>query len=425
MPQKKILVTCPNPTDKQELNSSSLQNEYDIIFDPYTGEDLDKLADKENITLPNHQKILDDIISQYNLAEFEGIINTSDYPGALFQSIICKEWNKKGPNPESIALCQHKYFARQIQKKVVPEATPPFLLLNHKKQYSHIDLPFPIFIKPIKSSFSRYANKIESIEELKKKLSQSCPSEKYFSPLNHFIENYTTLKPCNDFVLVESYLNGIQVTLDGYISNGNFQKIGIVDSHFFPGTICFKEFIYPSQLNKPVQQRMVNITKKFVKAINLDNIIFNIELIYNPLKDTIHIIEINPRMSRQFADLFEKVNGINTYNVLFDILQDKKPTIKQLNSKNYNIAGSFVLRTFSDKKVIKIPTHANIECILYQIPDTRIKIFAKEGKQLGSEKQDGKSFRYALINIGGNDLQDLYEKLSFIKAHLPFSFEDI
>jgi len=425
MLKKKILVICPNQTDRQELMSASLQKEYDFTFDAYTGEDLDKLAAKENITVPDHQKILDNIISQYDSSDFEGVINTSDYPGSLFHSVISKEWKKKGPSPESIALCQHKYFARQIQTDVLPDATPPFLLLDHKEQYSQIELPFPIFIKPIKSSFSRYANKIESLEALNKNLRTSAPPEEYFKPLTHFIESYTTLQPSSDFVLAESFLEGIQITLDGMISNGNFNVIGIVDSHFFPGTMCFKEFIYPSQLEKSVQQRMVNITKKFVQAINLDNIIFNIELIYNPLKDTIHIIEINPRMSRQFADLFEKVNGINTYDILLDITQGKTSIIKQLNSKNYAIAGSFALRTFKDKKVIKIPTHTDIERILYQIPDTRIAIFAHEGKRLGSEKQDGKSFRYALINIGGSNIQDLYEKLSFIKAHLPFSFENV
>ena len=40
---------------------------------------------------------------------------------------------------------------------------------------------------------------------------------------------------------------------------------------------------------------------------------FNIEMMYDAATDRIGIIEINPRMASQFADLYEKVDGTNSY----------------------------------------------------------------------------------------------------------------
>ena len=102
--------------------------------------------------------------------------------------------------------------------------------------------------------------------------------------------------------------------------------MGVVDSIMFPNTIAFQRFEYPSSVPAPVQDRMADLARKVMPAFGFDNGQFNIELIYNPEANTVHIVEINPRMSSQFADLFEKVDGTNSYSVLLDLAFGKTRT---------------------------------------------------------------------------------------------------
>ncbi|CAN5439982.1 hypothetical protein BH20ACI3_BH20ACI3_19310 [soil metagenome] len=91
-----------------------------------------------------------------------------------------------------------------------------------------------------------------------------------------------------------------------------------------------------------------------MRQSDFDSGMFNVEFIYNPRADTILVVKINPRMSSQFADLFEKVDGINSYSVLLDLAFGEEPQISKGEGR-YPVAASCVLRTFENKRVMKLP----------------------------------------------------------------------
>lgn len=121
------------------------------------------------------------------------------------------------------------------------------------------------------------------------------------------------------YLIAEEPLGGVQVTVEGCVFHGEVEIIGITDSVMYPGTISFERFEYPSVLPEPVQRRMEELASRFVRLIGYDDGLFNIEMFYDATSDTIHFIEINPRMCPQFADLMEKVNGVNTYAIALAI----------------------------------------------------------------------------------------------------------
>lgn len=106
------------------------------------------------------------------------------------------------------------------------------------------------------------------------------------------------------------------VTLEGLVQNGAMSVVGIVDSLTYSGTLSFKRFDYPSSLSASVAQRMSMIAARVMAHIGFDDGLFNMELFYDERADAVRIVEINPRMCAQFADLMESVNGTNTYEVL-------------------------------------------------------------------------------------------------------------
>jgi hypothetical protein len=128
-------------------------------------------------------------------------------------------------------------------------------------------------------------------------------------------------------------------------------------------------------------------------------------------------------MASQFADLYEKVDGTNTYSVALAIATGNTPVVKKQKTV-HKIAASCVLRKFEDHLVTHMPNAEEIAKTKQCVPDIRIVLCAKEGVRLISlaDIQDGNSYRYAFLNIGALDHHDLNAKLTECVKHLNFQF---
>lgn len=421
---KNILVVCTTPRDISELPRLSHLSEYSFIFHELTTDYLEKFIQEdgsEEGKRENILQIIDDIVRTYKNKNISGIINSDDYPGAAVANIVAQRLNIPGTPPEKVLLCQHKYYARCEQQKVVPEAVPQFCIVPPGNSMSPINLPFPLFAKPVKCSFSYAAQKVESKDQLSH---IKFPSLLFLEPFNELIKEFTSFEYSANYWLLEGLLEGLQVTLDGYVFEGNVVILGITDSIMFPGTICFKSFEYPSSLPLSAQEKMHDIAIRCMRGIGYEHGLFNIEFFYNPATQDVHIIEINPRFSNQFADLYEKVDGINTYELAVYLACGKRPSTKIKKGK-FNIAASCVLREFENKYVQKVPTQEEIKGIKDLFPESRIEIFAEEGKKLSHTLQDGKSYRYGLIHLGADDHHDLEQRFEHCKSLLPIELTSI
>ncbi len=169
---------------------------------------------------------------------------------------------------------------------------------------------------------------------------------------------------------------------------------------------------------------MTVIAKRVIAGIGFDNGLFNMEMIYDPRRDSIHIIEINPRMASQFADLYEKVDGTNTYEVLLDLALGKKPIFRKGRGE-HGFAASCVLRTFENARVAQLPSDAELAQVRERYPDIRIEVLATLGRRLSQEMQDGRSYRYGILSIGGRDREEVLAIYDRCKAQLTFKLDKI
>lgn len=423
---KNILVVYSTTRDRRELNTSFFQQHYNIHFHHFEKKKIDLAlcgstpAFFETFS-PEIQ--LQQLLKMCDELSIDGVVSTDDYPGSIFASAVAESQGLLSASAASVLNCQHKYYSRLLQSIIVDYATPEFRLIDpQKKCFMDLDLAFPVFVKPVKSYLSIFANRVANIAELENIVNTAVPSDLFLEQFNWFLKKYTDYPLTGNYLLAETILEGNQVTLEGYVYQGDVIIVGVVDSIMYPGTICFERFDYPSRLAPSIQERMAGIAKKFITGIKLENSFFNIELIHNPVTDQIHIIEINPRMASQFADLYEKVDGKNTYQTLLELAIGEKPEIVRKKGQ-FQVAASFVLRVFSDKRVKKIPGNKQLENFYEIFPDARVEIHVKEDEYLSSVKQDGKSFRYALIHLGANDQLELMEKFALAKRMLAFDFE--
>jgi biotin carboxylase len=190
----------------------------------------------------------------------------------------------------------------------------------------------------------------------------------------------------------------------------------------FPGTSTFERSDYPSRmLSAEVRARMVEIANRLVRGLSIRQAQFNIELFYDAERDTIHVIEINPRLSYQFADLYENVDGSNTYDVLLCLTLGRRPTFTK-GAGAYKFASSFVLRTFEGKRLSRVPGEAEVAAFARQYDDARLRIYGRRGQSLSSEMRAMGSYRYGIINVGAGSLLDLFAIHKDALEKLPFEF---
>ncbi|BDC34805.1 hypothetical protein Noda2021_07630 [Candidatus Dependentiae bacterium Noda2021] len=425
-----IFFICPSARDRFELSHLARKDEYDVIFHEYDTQSFEQVLARGvvgDFESSNPARVIDDLSITAKKYNVTGVASTDDYPGSIYASIIAHYNGLRGPRPAALLQCQHKYNSRVVQKRYVPEVTPHFTLFDTLEdvEQSLLDaMVYPVFVKPVKSYYSVGANKASNAAQLKEMLTQAMLPRQFLSHFDWFLKTFGGSEIDSCAVLVESFLSGIQVTLEGYCFQGEVSVVGIVDSIMFPGTICFERFEYPSSLPADVQERMAAAAKTIVKAMHLTNCMFNIEFMYDPQTNVIGIIEINPRMAAQFADLYEKVDGFNTYQVLLDIATGKKP-VTTLRHGKHAIAASCILRTFENQRVVAVPTQNNIDNFFAHFSDGRYYPDVVPGMALSDILQDGKSYRYGLIHLGAHDKQDLLKKFESAKEFLPFHFASL
>jgi biotin carboxylase len=421
---KNVLFLAPTRREYQALPSIAAELGINLIWDDFAGDYFDDFlqdeAEEEN-TL-DIVSLIEKTIEKYRGAGLSGVTSAVGYPGMSAVAVIADRLGLPGPRADAIMRCEHKYYSRIAQKEAVPDATPGFSLLDPRDPKTNDAVTgFPVFIKPVKSCMSMNAFRISSREELNEKARVARMPERFNKPFDDMAKAYTDLELSCDYLLVEDLLQGRQVSLEGFVSGGKPVVMGIVDGEMVANTLSFNRWMYPSRLPENVLARMEDVATKFFSAIGYDNAMFNMELMWDEKADHVYIIEVNPKIASQFPDLFEKVDGVSGYKILLQIAIGEKPTFERRKGK-FNLAASCVLRLFEDKRVVRKPTDADVKRVQAKYPDALINLIATEGKKLSEQTQDTYSFRYGLINIGAQSVEELEAKNEDCKSMLQFEF---
>jgi len=421
---KKILVLFPNDWDKVELSRGKYQSEYSFI---YEGSNLFTFPGFLQLLFFNTRKFIKRIAAKIRDEKIDAVLSSDEYIGAIIAAIVSKKTGLSGTDPAKIILAQHKYFSRLIQQEHCKEASVNCELIPQKITTKFkAKLPYPFFVKPVKGTFSLFANKVNNFENLKDHLTfnwyEHILLKAITRPFNHLIRDYTSLQENANFFIGEELIEGVQVTVDGYVHKGEVTICGVVDSIMFPNTNIFERFEYPSKLPSEVQYRMGIIVKNLIKGIGFRNAQFNVELFYNVNTNQLHIIEINPRLSYQFADLYENIDGTNTYQILIDLALGHTPKFSKGRGE-FSRTASFVLRTFEGRKLRSVPEVRHIEEFNKRYHESNIKVYGKKGTKLSGEMKAIGSYRYGIVNVGAHSMLDLFSIYEDVLDSLPFSFK--
>jgi len=360
----------------------------------------------------------------------DGLVIYFDFPVSTMWPILCREFGLRSPSLESLLKCEHKYWSRVEQKKVIPEHIPGFAAFdpNGENPLEQIPFDFPFWIKPIKSSGSRLGFRISNrtdFEEAVRILADNIGT--IANPFNYVLEQADMpaeiARIDGGYCIAEQLIGGRQCTLEGYVFEGKPKVYGIVDSIRHKNRVSFLRYQYPSRLPVEVRRRMARIANKYVKQVGFDNSCFNIEFYWDPKTDKIWFLEMNTRLAESHCDLFQKVDGRSNHEIAIDIAMGRKPDYPRRQGE-FKVAAKFFHRRFQDAVVTRAPTQKEIREIESSYPGTAINLQVNKGTRLSDlPEQDSYSFAVAHVFMGAGNQKRLLRNYRKVRKALGFEYE--
>ena len=346
---------------------------------------------------------------------WRAVVSHHEQFGALAAALLAERMGWPGTPVAAVLACQHKVYARQVMQRVCPEANLPFARLQ--ACYGEPipgGLSYPAFAKPVKAAFSVLARRVANRAQLTA-LTRFGPLEQWI--IQRLVEPFDAIARARlgdvtsaHGMLLEEPIDAPQFNLDGYAFRGQVRAIGVVDAVMYPGTGAFQRFDRPSRLPERVQERALDVATRFLKAVGFDHGFFNMEFFYDVASDGLKVIEFNPRLASQLADLYRRVDGIDAHAGSLALAHGEDPAPAMRCASSAGAAASFVFRSFDRERVPTAPTPRRLRRFNGRFPDAWLQAMPKQGRGLARDFKWLGSHRYGVLHLGGADAVDLHER---------------
>ncbi|MGM0423783.1 MAG: ATP-grasp domain-containing protein [Thermodesulfobacteriota bacterium] len=420
MQKKRILFLCDASDIEIVDKSFAWQNE----FEPHL-ETFERILDY-GVAVYLQRSIE---LIQENPGLYQGIVGSHD-SSAILAAILAEQTGHIGTSVHSIINSQNKYLCRRIQQQVVPEHTPGFCLaLDYLQDQSLLQEPF--FIKPVRANISFGSHQVNSAEELQFYIGQESRdiahyNQYYLEALGLYAEYLTplNLETCNNF-LCEELVQGEQVTVDGFIYQGQVYIFGLTKACYYPGTNSFSHHIFPYSFSPELDAEIEETLRRLIPALGLNNTFFNVELRAEPEKNDFKIIEVNSRIAFQFAKAIQAVRGFDPLHLLCELAVGRFPGLENKSTESFKYCFNFELHSFSDQRILRTPTQSGYTQIQMLYPEVHIRNLIQEHSNLSDYKHNPQSFRYCILDIPGNSEEEIMRKKEHIVSLLNYEFQEV
>jgi ATP-grasp domain len=361
-----------------------------------------------------------------------GVVAFDDYPASLLSLAIANRLKLPGASLQSALTANHKVWSRVFQRQAAAANVPKFQIIDPSRDYraDELKLAFPFWLKPVKGAMSFLGRRIRNFPEFRDALATA---RRELPPYARAFNELLTMTPPpingrygvvrGDWLIAEELMSGHQCTLDGLMERGRFHLLGIVDSIRLANRVSFSRFELPSRLPRRVQQHLAEIAKRVMLQLGYRHGLFNIEFFVDPRRGEPKIIEINPRLSPQFTDLYANVSGRSLYQHVVQAAAGLPITNGGKGSFTYS--ASCVLRRADDCVVRQLPSRPALRRVRQKIPGTDVVLAAERGDRLSDLMQDSYSFRYGWINLGAKSRAELRQRYRRALKMLKFEFEPL
>ncbi|MGF1759083.1 ATP-grasp domain-containing protein [Photobacterium sagamiensis] len=358
----------------------------------------------------------------------DAIVGYWDFPVSTMLPLLRQPFGLPSPSFEAVLKCEHKYWSRLEQHRVIPQYIPDFCDVDpfEDDPRRQITLDYPYWLKPVKAASSSLGFMVRNDDELAHAIQVIRKNIfRFAKPFNYLLQ-FADLP--DDVAAIDGYhciaeeiiSEGQQCTLEGYVYNGDVCVYGAVDSiREGEHHSSFSRYQYPSLIPEQIQNKMIAVTQRFLSHIGFDNGPFDIEFYWDTENDNIWLLEINARISKSHCPLFLHVDGASHHQVMLDLALGKQPEFPHRQGP-YHYGAKFMWRVYEDAMVKRVPTDQELQGVRRQIPDAEILLHIHQGMRLSELKsQDSYSYEIADIFLGGDTQKELLEKYRTVQQILP------
>jgi len=358
--------------------------------------------------------------------EVDGVLSSSDYPGIAVAAAIGAGLGLPSSAPASIMGAAHKGQARAVMAAALPELTPAFAVLDPDADELPPHVPLPCFVKPAKGCYSVLARRVDDEVQLRTFLRDprvAAYRRDYLRLYAQLVARYLGPDVDATAFVAEEVLRGQLVTVEGWSTDREAHALGVVDTVRHQRTGSFTAFCYPSRLPPAVCARLEAAACRTAAAFGLRWTMWNVEFLWDPQTDRIGIVEINPRLCGQFADLYEKVDGVNGYRIALELACGMVPEVRR-GAGVWAVAASFPLRVFEPVRVLAVPSEGDLAAARALSPQAMAWNEVRAGDVLDdfATADDGASYRYAVINVGAASHGELQGQCDRVSERLGYRF---
>ena len=380
------------------------------------GFDLFSFPSNARLMWFNVWNFVDSLVARYR-GRIDAVFSSNEQFGALAAALVAKRLGLPGADPEVLLCSQHKYEARLRLREFAPDLCPRFDLIPYTVTLEQAEaLHYPLFVKPVKATFSVLARRCDTpqqlIEHLRFKPWEKHVIKRLIEPHNQALRRFPGLRIDARKLIVEEVLAGRQINVDGYVHNGAVHLLGVTDEVMYPGTNSFLRFAFPSAQGAALQERVREASERVVLGYGLDHGFFNLEFFIHPRTGELKLIEVNPRLAAQLAQFYDWVLGVDTYELGFAMALNRP--LPTGHAPHFGAAASFVWRSFDGTSCPRIPDRKDLDWLAREYPRARLEIYPKKGGSLQRDMKWLGSHRWAVLNMPGQDEADLRSRYESI-----------
>ena len=363
----------------------------------------------------------------------DGVICHWDFPTPSIVALMGRRFGLRTPPLEATLRCEHKYWARLVQRDTAPELVPEFALVDPFAQGVERRMPLdpPFWLKPVKAFSSYLGFRIETERDWADAIRRTRAGIGLMAePFEEVLEEAGPIDdlPAVDghHCIAEAIIGGDQFTLEGYAMDGEVRVYGVVDSVRAANGSSFLRYDYPSHADDALRGRMIDATEGAMKAAGWDDGCFNIEFFHDPASGDLNILEINTRLSKSHCPLFELAEGASHHEPAVEIATGRIPDFPR-GSGAHGRAAKFMLRRFEDGIVAHITEGEALEELEASLDGVHIRPAVRTGDRLSdlaAQDQDSYSHELGVIFVGGEDDAEIREKYLAALDGLDVRWED-
>ncbi|MBI4391060.1 MAG: ATP-grasp domain-containing protein [candidate division NC10 bacterium] len=185
--------------------------------------------------------------------------------------------------PEAAEAARNKFLARQ-RLRAAGLPVPPFarFRIDQEPRDAAHQVPFPCVLKPLALSASRGVIRADNPDEF-------VVAFRRIAGLLRTPEIRVLREEAHDWILVEGFIEGGEVALEGLLDRGRLRPLALFDKPDPLDGPYFEETIYvtPSRLERGVQEQMLRTTEQAARAFGL---------VHGPIHAELRVSRAGPRV---------------------------------------------------------------------------------------------------------------------------------